>query len=148
MINYDATLKQFFAECVKYLEKQRSRAQDQVKIKRINDAIVAVLRVSANPKQFGDYNVRVKAGVETLDMVEAFMPAGTGDNRVYLAYNAVVNSMDKLDSEYDWYRTAAQQTLLNSLKAIKYRNTTNILKDFYFPLLSAKKFAIKSEKKR
>lgn len=76
------------------------------------------------------------------------MPAGTGDNRVYLAYNAVVNSMDKLDSEYDWYRNDAQQTLLNSLKAIKYRNTTNVLKDFYFPLLSAKKFAIKSEKQR
>ena len=148
MIDYDATLQQFFAECIKFLEKQRLRANDQIALKRINDAIVAVLRVSANPKQFEDYNVRVKAGVETPDMVEAFMPAGTGDNRVYLMYSAVVNSMENLYNEYDWYRAEAQQTLLNSLKAIKYRNTTNILKDFYFPLLSAKKFAIKSEKQR
>ena len=148
MIDYDATLQQFFAECIKFLEKQRLRANDQIALKRINDAIVAVLRVSANPKQFEDYNVRVKAGVETPDMVEAFMPAGTDDNRVYLMYSAVVNSMENLYNEYDWYRAEAQQTLLNSLKAIKYRNTTNILKDFYFPLLSAKKFAIKSEKQR
>ena len=148
MIDYDATLQQFFAECIKFLEKQRSRANDQIALKRINDAISVVSRVAANPKMFRDYDVRVKAGLEPMDLVYAFMPAGTDDNRVYLMYSAVVNSMENLYNEYDWYRAEAQQTLLNSLKAIKYRNTTNILKDFYFPLLSAKKFAIKSEKQR
>lgn len=138
MIDYDATLQQFFAECIKFLEKQRLHANDQIALKRINNAISVVSRVAANPKMFGGYNVRVKAGLEPMDLVDAFMPAGTDDNRVYLAYSAVVNSMENLYNEYDWHRAEAQQTLLNSLKAIKYRNTTSVLKDFYFPLLSAK----------
>ena len=119
MIDYDATLQQFFAECIKFLEKQRSRANDQIALKRINNAISVVSRVAANPKMFGDYNVRVKAGLEPMDLVYAFMPAGTDDNRVYLMYSAVVDSMENLYNEYDWYRAEAQQTVLHSLKAIK-----------------------------
>ena len=42
MIDYDATLQQFFAECIKFLEKQRLRANDQIALKRINDAISVV----------------------------------------------------------------------------------------------------------
>lgn len=76
------------------MEKQRLHANDQIALKRINNAISVVSRVAANPKMFGGYNVRVKAGLEPMDLVDAFMPAGTDDNRVYLAYSAVVNSME------------------------------------------------------
>lgn len=140
MIDYDATLQQFFAETVKYLEKRRSRAKDKFEFDRIADAIESVKVIAKNPKKYADYTARSK--VESNGFVEAFIPAGTHDNTAYLAYSTAVNAIENLNSEYDWHRDAAQKQLLSAMKTMKYKNSDNLFRDFVYPFKSLKSFAV------
>lgn len=146
MIDYDATLKMFFAEVVKYLEKLQRKAEDNVQQKRIASAIDIVQRVAANPMKYADYTTRVKDGMEGGAVINAFIPDGTNDNSVRLTYSAVVNSMGDLNSEFNWKRKDAQQKLLTALRRLKYKNSTNLLKDLTFAFKSPKSFAVQSTK--
>lgn len=146
MIDYKMTLSVFFQEIIKYLEKRAMCAADEYVLKNIKDAIRIVNIVSGDTKKYSDYVARVNAGLET-NVVEGFM-AGTKDNSVFLAYNSVLCSMGNLDSEFSWKRADAQNVLLDAMKRVKYKNTENILKDFYFPFLSPKKFAIQSRQEK
>lgn len=144
MTDYDATLKVFFAEVIKYLEKLQAKAPDKVQLNRIKAAIDGVQRVMANPMKYADYNVRVADGLEK--DAEGFIPAETNDNAVYLAYAAVVNSMGDLHSEFDYTRKQAQQKLLSALKRMKYKNSKNMLRDITFAFKSPESFAVRSTK--
>lgn len=146
MIDYDATLKMFFAEVVKYLEKLQRNAEDEIQSNRCKAAIDVVQRIANNPMKYADYNVRVKDGMETDDFVKAFVPTNTRNNALYLVYSVVVNSMGDLHSHFDFHRKQAQQKLLNALKGVKYINSTNLLKDFTFKFKSPKSFAVQSTK--
>lgn len=145
MIDYDATLKQFFAETVKYLERRRSHAKDKFEFDRIADAIESVKRVAANPKKYADYTARSK--IESNGFVEAFIPAGTHDNTAWLAYSAAVNAIENLDSQYDWYRDEAQKQLLRAMKSMKYKNSATLLRDFVYPFKSLESFAVRTPDK-
>ena len=146
MIDYNATLQKFFDEVVLFLEKRKSHAKDEVEQKRIIDAMAVVRAVAANPKKYADYDARVKDGLERMDLADAFMPTPR-DNSAYLIYNKVLWNMAKLHSQFDWERGKAQKVLLNALKQMKYKNATNILKDFYFPFVSPEKYAVKKDSK-
>ena len=145
MIDYDATLQKFFDEVVLFLEKRKSRASSEFEYNRIVDAIAEVRAVAANPTKYADYNARVKDGLERMDLVEAFMP-NPHDNRTYLIYNKVLWNMEKLHSRFDWERKEAEKVLLGALKQMKYKNASNILKDFYFPFVSPEKYAVKKQR--
>lgn len=142
IVDYDATLQQFFAETVKYLEKRRSRAKDKFEFDRIADAIESVKVIAKNPKKYADYTTR--SNVESNGFVEAFIPAGTHDNTAYLAYSAAVNAIENLNSEYDWHRDAAQKQLLRAMKTMKYKNSANVLRDFVYPFKSLESFAVRT----
>ncbi|MCM1294529.1 MAG: hypothetical protein NC311_03135 [Muribaculaceae bacterium] len=146
MIDYDATLQMFFVENIKYLEKMKSKAQDKVYATRIMAAIDVVQRIAANPAKFADYNARVKEGMEDFDICNAFIRPGTNDNSAWLSFSAVINSMGDLNNRFDYKREQAQKKLLVALKSIKYKNSTNMLKDFVFSFKSPKSFAIESTK--
>lgn len=146
MVDYDATLQKFFAENIKYLEKLRARAKDKVHADRVTAAIDIVKRVAANPSKFANYTARVKEGLESADIAMSFIPQGSQDNKVYLTYNAVLNSMGDLKSSFEYRREQAQQELLKALKVIKYKNSSSLLKDFIFPFKSPAHFAVRSNK--
>lgn len=146
MVDYDATLRQFFTEIEKYLENLRGKAKDKISANKITATIDVVRRIAANPAKFADYNVRVKEGMESFDVANAFIPSGSNDNSVYLSFSAVINSMGDLNNRFDYKREQAQKKLLAALKSIKYKNSTNMLKGFVFPFKSPKSFAIQSTK--
>ena len=141
MIDYEKTLKSFFAEIIKYLDGLAKRAPDGITYSRIDAARDIVAKIKDEPFKYSDYNVRVRESMEALP--SAFMP-NDHDNSIFLLYNRVLNSMGNLKSPHDYWREEAQQKLLNSLKTIKYKNSKNVLKDLYFPFISAKKYAVKT----
>lgn len=145
MIDYDATLNKFFGEVIKYLERREKVAPDVDVLKKIKDTIVRVRMVAANPRKFADYYERVKAGME-LDEAEAFM-AGTTDNSAYLLYSRVLWALSDFYSEYEWKRGEARKILLKSKKAMEYKNSTNLFKDFIYPFLSPERFAEKTKQR-
>lgn len=146
MIDYDATLKMFFEDVMEYLEKIQSDEKEDSQKYRITDAVAKLVRVADNPMNYADYVARLNEGMETADFVNAFFPTKTQDNKVYLAYFAVVNSMGDLNSEFEDARKEAQQKLLAARRTVKYKLSTNWLKDITFALKSPKSFAIKSTK--
>lgn len=146
MIDYDKTLEKFFKQCIVYLKKRAETAKDKYIQKDISDAIRTVQTISDNPRQYADYNVRVKAGLESHSVVDGFM-AGTRDNSAYLVYNRVLNIIPFLYSQYSWEREKAQESLLNAVKTMEYKNSTNFLKDLIFPFKSAEAFAVKVKQK-
>lgn len=146
MIDYEATLKMFFEEVKKYLTNLRGQAKDKVYLFRINAAIDVVERIAANPAKYGDYRVRCEEYMEKPDIANAFIPAGTNDNTVYLSYAAVLNSMADLYVKSDYKREQAQKKLLASLKTLKYKNSKNAFKDFVFAFKSPQSFAVQSKK--
>lgn len=146
MIDYDKTLEKFFKQCIVYLEKRAETAKDKYIQKDIFDAIWAVRTIADAPMKYADYNVRVKAGLESHSVVDGFM-AGTRDNSAFLLYNKVLWNMGKLISQYSWEREEAQKVLLEALKVMEYKNSTNFLKDLIFPFKSAEAFAVKVKQK-
>lgn len=143
MIDYDATLKKFFAEVVLFLEKRKKQAKDDVELQRVISAIGIVNAVAENPRKYADYAVRVKENL--VEPAEAFMP-NPYDNSVFLIYNKVLANLSDLYCQFDYHRHEAQKVLLDGLKQMKYKNATNILKDFYFPFISAARYAVKKTK--
>ena len=146
MIDYDATLKEFFNDVLKYLNKRAKNAKDKRTQESIFDAIWAVKTIAENPKMYADYNVRVKAGLEDHSIIDGFM-AGTQDNSVYLKYSSVLHKMGDLDNVYDFPREQAQLTLLRAKKFVEYKNSTNFLKDFIFSFRSNESFGVKVKQK-
>ena len=56
--------------------------------------------------------------------------------------------MGDLYSPYDYQRHEAQKILLNGIKQMQYKNSTNLLKDLYFLFVSPKKYAVKTDNTR
>lgn len=147
-IDYGATLQKFFAENIKYLEKLARKTKDKKDADRISAAIDMVRRIAANPAEFADYRVRAKEGMESAEFARAFIPVGTDDNSVYLSFSGTLHLVGDLNSRLDIKREQAQEKLLKALKTIKYKNSSNVLKDFTFPFMSQKYFAVKAENDR
>lgn len=141
MIDYDATLNKFFDLVIAYLEKRKKIAPDIDVLKKIQNTIAYVRMVAADPKRFADYDERVKVGME-LHEAEAFM-AGTTDNSAYVLYSRVLWALSDFYGEFEWNRGEARKMLLKAKKAMEYKNSTNVLKDFYYPFLSPERFAEK-----
>lgn len=146
MTDYDATLQEFFGDVLLFLERRQQRAKDDEEQKCIIDAIAVVQTVARNPVKYADYAVRVKDGLERLSLVDAFMPT-PHDNSAYLIYSKVLWNMGKLHSQFDWERAEAQKVLLNARKQMQYKNSTNILKDLYFPFVSPERYGVKKDSK-
>lgn len=145
MIDYDATLKTFFDETIKFLEKRLQSAKDKEEQTRIVEAVRQVKEISKNPRKYADYNVRVKNDL-VLD-ARAFMPTQY-DNSAFRIYQKVEWNMGDLYSPYDYQRHEAQKILLNGIKQMQYKNSTNLLKDLYFLFVSPKKYAVKTDNTR
>ena len=145
MIDYDATLKKFFDETIKFLEKRLQSAKDKEEQTRIVEAVRQVKEISKNPRKYADYNVRVKNDL-VLD-ARAFMPTQY-DNSAFRIYQKVEWNMGDLYSPYDYQRHEAQKILLNGIKQMQYKNSTNLLKDLYFLFVSPKKYAVKTDNTR
>ncbi len=145
MIDYEATLQKFFQEILHFLNKQMQRAKDKHEVLRIANTADIVRSVAKNPGKYSDYNARVADNL--VEDARAFMQNGH-DNSVFIIYQRVLNSMGHLDSRYEWERAAAQKTLLDMLKRMKYKNACNVFKDLYFPFLSAKRFAVQFRQKQ
>ena len=143
MIDYDATLKDFFDEVIKFLEKREKAAKDKVEQRRVFDAIWAVNTVARNPKKYSDYDARCKDGLE--NCVAGFVVGG--QSPVYRLYSQVLYNMENLSSEYDWEREQAQKVLLDAVRQIKYINDTNPFKSLYYPFLPLQYFSRKVKQK-
>lgn len=140
MTDYDATLQEFFSDVLLFLERRKQRAKDVEEQKRIIDAIAEVQTVARNPVKYADHAVRAKDGLERLGLDDAY-------SSVYLIYSKVLWNMGNLHSQFDWERAEAQKILLNARKRMKYKNSTNILKDFYFPFVSPERYGVKKGSK-
>lgn len=141
MTDYDATLREFFSDVLLFLERRKQRAKDVEEQKRIIDAIAVVQTVARNPVKYVDHAVRAKEGLEWLGLADASYSS------VYLIYSKVLWNMGKLHSQFDLERAEAQKILLNARKRMKYENSTNILKDFYFPFVSPERYGVKKDSK-
>ena len=146
MTDYDATLQEFFSDVLLFLERRHQCAKDVDEQKCIINAIAEVQTVARNPVKYADYAVRVKDGLGRPSLVDAFMPT-PHDNSVYLIYLKVLWNMGKLHSRFDWERGEAQKVLLNARKQMKYKISTNILKDLYFPFVNPKRYAVQKDAK-
>lgn len=142
VIDYQATLQEFFKEIIKFLDNRAQYAETELDYQKICKAREDVEKIAANPKKYADYNARVADGIEP--QAEAFMP-NPHDNSAYLILSKVLHTMGNLDSEFEWYRKEAQDVLLKARRAIVYKNSTNLFKDIQFMFLPAKKFAVKKE---
>lgn len=140
MIDYNATLQEFFKEVIKYLDSRASHALSELEYQQICKAREQVQKIASNPVLYADYNTRVANGVEP--DAEPFMP-NSHDNSVYLILSKVLFYMGNLNSEFSWYRKEAQENLLKARRAIAYKNSTNILKDIKFAFIRPEKFAVK-----
>lgn len=140
MIDYNATLQEFFKEVVKFLDNRAARAQDEFEYQRICRAREQIKKIAENPVKYADYNARVVDGLEP--HTAAFMP-NQRDNSAYLILSKVLHCMGNLNSEFDWHRKKAQETLLKARRAIAYKNSTNIFKDIKFAFMGLEKFAVK-----
>lgn len=145
MIDYDATLQKFFQEILLFLNKRMERAKDKHDVICIMNTADIVRAVAKNPGKYADYNMRVAD--KLVEDARAFMP-NSSDNSAFMIYQRVLNSMGKLNSPYEWERTEAQKVLLDMLKQIKYKNDPSVFKDFYFPFVSATRFAIQQVQKQ
>jgi hypothetical protein len=145
MIDYDATLQKFFQEILLFLNKRMERAKDKHDVMCIMNTADIVRAVAKNPGKYADYNMRVAD--KLVEDARAFMP-NSSDNSAFMIYQRVLNSMGKLNSPYEWERTEAQKVLLEMLKQIKYKNDPSVFKDFYFPFVSATRFAIQQVQKQ
>lgn len=145
MIDYDATLQKFFDEITVFLNNRVDKAMDKFEREHIMNAVRCVCIIAANPKKYADYDARVQDRLEADP--RAFMTSPY-DNYVFLLYQGVVNNMGDLNSEFDWVRSNSQAYLLKALKQIKYKNATNVFKDFYYPFLPASKFAVQEKQKK
>lgn len=140
MIDYNATLQEFFKEVVKFLDNRASRAQDEFEYQRICKTREQIKKIASNPIIYADYNARVANGVEP--HAEAFMP-NPRDNSAYLILSKVLHYMGNLNSEFDWCRKEAQDVLLKARRAIAYKNSTNLFKDIKFAFMRPERFAVK-----
>ena len=141
MIDYDATLKVFFAEVIKYLNNRASHAEDGISYARIEHARDVVKKIAENPLQYADYDVRVKNNM--VADARAFMPNNT-DTKVFRMYRRVLEIVPDLYDDSDPVRHKAQDALLTILHEIKYRNSKNLLKSLYFSFIPVKKYAVKA----
>jgi len=151
MIDYDATLQSFFEYVIKYLDMRAARAHDKEEAEHIANARVKVQKLAANPKKYADYQARIADRVDPFDydFLAAFIPHGTRDNSALLVYSDVVASLSDFYSEYDYARDKAHKTLLNKIKAMKYKTARGgMLKDFYYPFLSPSRFAVKVQNQK
>ena len=147
MIDYDASLQKFFQLTIKYLQQRKKKAADKRDLKNIEMAIIAVEGVANDPKMFADYNKRVAAGIEDGDVADGFI-GKSGDNSVYLVWAGVVSRLADLENDFDYTRQDAQKYLLNAIKTMSYKTSKNILKDFAYPFLPQKHFAVKSNENK
>ena len=144
MTDYDATLQEFFSDVLLFLEKRKMVARDEVELKRIVKTIRIVDKVSENPRLYASYNMRVKDGL--VEDASAFMTSPS-NNSAYMIYSRVLYVMGNLWSDFDWERKEAQKVLLNARKQMQYKNSTNILKDLYFPFVNPKRYAVQKDAK-
>lgn len=146
MIDYNATLQDFFAECQKFLKKRASRAKDETELQDIRYAISTVMRVKQNPEKYSDYVVRITDGLGSSAVADGF--AVDNNFSVYLTYTEVLGLLPDFYGDINWRRQEAQEKLLKALKKMKYVNSSNILKGIYYPFVSPTKFAAKLQNQR
>lgn len=139
MIDYDATLSKFFDEVIKWLEKTRLKAKDKIQLTRIESAIAEVRTVAANPKRYADANALAK---DNLTGNWNFLD-GSIDPTVCQAYSRVLWSLEDFYGTFDYKREKAQEQLLRCLKQVKFKNSSNIFKDFTYNFISPSRYAVK-----
>ena len=138
MIDYNATLQVYFAQCIKFLEKRAKRAKDDVELNQINDAIATVKNTAQNPTKYADYGVRLKQG-----LIFGELPSDLWQSGVLHKYGRVLNVVENLNSPYEYDRAQARDVLLDALKDVKCKNNKNVFKDLYYSLSLPTKFAVK-----
>ena len=143
MIDYNATLQEFFKEVLVFLEKRKMVARDDAELKRIIETIRIVDKVSKNPRRYANYNMRVKDGL--VEDASAFMTSPS-NNSAYMIYSRVLYVMGKLWSNFDWERKKAQEILLQSRQQMKCKNAGNVFKSMYLSMLSLKKFGVEKQR--
>ncbi len=139
MIDYEATLQKFFNEVIKWLVKASKKAKDVHQLNQIEKEIADVRRIAADPKQYA-FNTLNKKGAPLWDFLDSKM-----DPTVYQKYTNVLWSLNDLYGNYDYPRETAQTALLMALKVVKYKNSSNIFKDFTYNFTSPSHYAVKAK---
>ncbi len=143
MIDYNATLQEFFKEVIKFLTKRKVDARDEVEFNRIVETIRIVDKVSENPRRYASYNMRVKDGL--VEDASAFMTSPS-NNSAYVIYSRVLYVMGNLWSDFDWERKKAQEELLQAKQQMERKNAENIFKSMYLSMLPLKKFGVEKQR--
>lgn len=148
MIDYEATLQKFFAEAIVWLEKMKKRAANKAAQKNIEHAIDEVRTVAADPKKYATMRALYAAGLGRSEVVSGFIPYGTDNNSVWHIYSDVMALLKDLYGKNEFSQEEAKKKLLNSLKSIKYKNSSSLLKDFTYPFIPQSYFAVKAQNQK
>ncbi|MBD5391904.1 hypothetical protein HDR66_03810 [bacterium] len=147
-IDYDATLREFFSEVLKFLADQEKRAKGPAARAKINAAVKTVTKIMKDPAKFADHQVRTQHGMQDDDFVEAFLRGTEQDNGIWHTFSDVVWLIKDLDSRSEFKRGEARQKLLGALKTMKRANNKNVFKDLYISFVSPEHFAIAAQNKQ
>lgn len=145
VIDYQATLQKFFKEIIKFLDNRVARIDSELAYRKVCKAREDIKEIAKNPKKYASYAQRIKDDVDP--QPEAFM-TNPQENSVYLILSQVLNNMGNLDSQFDWYRNGAEKLILQSVRAMEYKNSKNLFKDIKFMFMSDKKFGVTKQIER
>ncbi len=146
MIDYQATVSEFFKSVLAFLLNAASKATDKDELNRIQINMRKIERVAANPIKYASYAARVKD--DLVVQSDGFIPVKQpSNNAVFLAFTKVLAALDEM------YRMQSvlgcgvrveeeKMNFLAALKVWKYQTSTSLFKDFVFPFKSATSFAV------
>ncbi len=97
--------------------------------------------VRENPRKYADYGARIRDKLVIAPTV--FIPYGTSDNSLYVAYNSVMHAMEQFYryEVSDFY----QRNLLDAIKKWDYVQSKNKFKVLYHSFLPATHFVVQKQ---
>ncbi len=146
-VDWDATVAKFFTSVENALKANFEHWQHKTgkkfpeQAQEFYRAFAQLRAIAANPRKYADYAARVKENL--LISPNVFIPYGTQDNTIYLAYMHVMRVLDSFykNEKFDF----EQHDLLVAIKEWNYVVSKNKFKDLYFGFLSPKYFATKKQ---
>ena len=135
--DYEATLQAFFKEIILFLDRRVRYVDSEIDFQKNRKAREAIVKIAANPKEYADYNARVKAGIEPDASVFMTNPR---ENSVWVILSSVLWSMANLNSEFEWERKDAQEKLVKARRDMEIKNSRNPFQTIKFKFMRDKKF--------
>lgn len=142
MIDYEKTIKDFFASVDAYLTKSMRKADDGDELKAIAENQRNIRAIAAGLPKTAFYANQCAMGI--VPTYFGFAKRTSNNNSVNLAFLSVMGAIEKY---YNWAGQngygldRAKEELLSNIKEWNYAISDNFFKDIVFAFKSAKSFA-------